>query len=208
MATKSEKIRVVAEDLRGGRRVTDLRFDQVYAPPVRSLSETHWTPVEVAIRAAELLVMSEQTKVLDVGAGSGKFCIVGALSSRGQFIGIEQRERLVEAARSAAAETGASQASFITGNMADLDWTVFDAFYLFNPFYENRLKSIRIDDTVSHSQERFSRYIEIVRAKLRDARAGTKVATYHGFGGDLPSEYCLLQREPIGMSALEIWFKK
>src|SRR3954469_15119917 len=86
-----ERIKVLAEDLRGGRKVTDFRFDQVYSPHIRKLSETHWTSVEVAIRASELLVTSERTRVLDVGAGSGKFCIVGALSSRAQFTGIEHR---------------------------------------------------------------------------------------------------------------------
>jgi SAM-dependent methyltransferase len=204
---RHERVKLLAEDLRGGRKVTDFRFDQVYSPPIRKLSETHWTPVEVAIRASELLVRDEKTRVLDVGSGSGKFCIAGSLFSRAQFIGVEQRPHLIEVAKNAAEALGAHQASFILGNMADLDWDSFDAFYLFNPFYENKMKNIRIDETVSHSQERFRRYVEIVRAKLRDARAGSKVATYHGFGGDFPLGYHLLRKEPIGSSYLELWVK-
>jgi protein-L-isoaspartate O-methyltransferase len=146
---RRDRIKKVAEDLQGGKMVTDFRFDQVYPPTIRKLSQTHWTPVEVAIRAAELLATSRQTRVLDVGSGCGKFCTVAALSNPAHFIGIEQRPHLLATAKKAAAELGASQASFIPGNMADLDWSFFDAFYLFNPFYENVLKAIRIDETVA-----------------------------------------------------------
>lgn len=204
---RHERIARLAGDIRSGRVVTDFRFDQVYSPPIRKLSRVHWTPVEVAIRASELLVGSERTRVLDIGSGSGKFCILGAMSSPGQFTGIEQRPHLVEAARSAAKELGADRASFQLGNMVDLDWEAFDAFYLYNPFYENMIKDIRIDDTVSHSQERFRRYVEAVRSKLREARTGTQVATYHGFGGDLPLGFHLLRQEPAGSSCLEVWVK-
>lgn len=204
---RSARVDRLVEDLRCGRKVTDFRFDQVYPPTIRKLSETHWTPIEVIGRAAELLVANDKTRVLDVGSGCGKFCTVAALSWRGKFIGIEQRPHLAEVARKSAEELGASQASFIHGNMADLDWSLFDAFYLFNPFYENKVKSIRIDDTVSHNLSKFNRYIEIVRAKLSAARPGTKVATYHGFGGDMPIGYHLIQREPAGTSTLELWMK-
>lgn len=203
----NEKIAKIAEALRGGRRVSDSDFDQVFSLPARLHSTTHWSPVEVAIRAAELLATSQDITILDVGSGAGKFCLVGALTSPGKFIGVEQRQSLVEEARSCANALKTERASFIHGNMADLDWEQFDAFYLFNPFYENLLKVIRIDDAISHSQERFKRYIELVRSKLGNAPPGTQVATYHGFGGDMPSGYELLRREVIGTSFLELWIK-
>lgn len=204
---RTERIRKLAEDLRGGRKVTDFRFDQVYPAPIRKLSRIHWTPVEVAIRAAELLVTSEISRVLDVGSGCGKFCTVGALSSRGRFFGVEQRPHLVKVARAAAKELGADQVSFFPGNMTELNWSLFDSFYLFNPFYENQVKSIRMDDTVSHNQDKYVRYIEAVRTRLRAARPGTLVATYHGFGGEVPFGYELAKKEPIGTSYLELWVK-
>ena len=164
----------------------DFRFDQVFPAEIRKISETHWTPVEVAIRATELLVKDSRTRVLDVGSGCGKFCAIGALVSPGWFTGVEERLHLAEIARKASETLGATQASFIHGNMMDLDWSDFDSFYLFNPFYEHKMKSIRIDTTISHSQQKFDRYVEIVRAKLRGTRTGTRVVTYHGFGGDMP----------------------
>ncbi len=204
---RAERVKKLVEDLRSGRQVTDFRFDQIYPPVIRRLSGTHWTPVEVCIRAAELLVTDEKSRVLDVGSGCGKFCTVAALSSRGQFIGIEQRPHLVEAARKAAEELGASQTSFLQGNMADLDWSFFDSFYLFNPFYENKVPAIRIDETVSHNQDKFKRYVEIVKTNLRVARPGTKVATYHDFGGEMPPGYQRIKKEPVGTSYLEVWVK-
>ena len=163
--------------------------------------------MEVAIRAAELLVSSGKSRVLDIGSGCGKFCTVAALSTHGHFTGVEQRPHLAERARTIADEIGAIQTSFIEGNMADLDWSFFDSFYLFNPFYENQVKSIRIDDMVLLNEDKFFRYIDIVRTKLRAARPGTLVATYHGFGGDMPFGYHLLKKEPIGTSVLELWVK-
>lgn len=204
---RSERLKKLVDDLRTGRKVTDFRFDHIYPPSIRKLSSPHWTPVEVAVRAAELLVTGNSSRILDVGSGCGKFCTVAGLSSPGQFTGIEQRFRLFDTARRAAEDLEASRVSFVHGNMTELDWSRFDAFYLFNPFYENVMRSIRIDDTVSLNEDRFNRYVEIVRTKLRVARPGTRVVTYHGFGGDLPSDYLRLKKEPIGTSFLELWVK-
>jgi SAM-dependent methyltransferase len=197
----------VIDDLRNGRKVADLQFDQVYSPSLRRLSQTHWTPVEVVLQATALLSPREHTRVLDVGSGCGKFCTVAALSGPGRFIGVEQRPHLLTAAEKSAEELGANRASFIPGNMADLDWSSFDAFYLFNPFYENRSKSIRIDDTVSFNKDKFARYVASVRAKLWTAKNGTKVVTYHGFGGEMPLGYQRVKREPMGTDFLELWVK-
>lgn len=211
-ASEKRQIRLMklAEDLRGGRKVTDFRFDQVYPAEIRKLSETHWTPVEVAVRAAELLTQSQNSRILDVGSGCGKFCLVGALSTQAtqsHFIGIEQRPHLIEVASLAAKELEATHVSFIQGNMADLDWSEYDGFYFFNPFYENVVKTIRIDDTISFNQDKFNRYIEIVRMKLSQMRVGTQVVTYHGFGGDIPDGYHSAMKEAIGSSEIEMWVK-
>mgnify|MGYP000969840975 CR=1 FL=1 len=70
----------------------DDRFDLAYPPEIRAKSKAHWTPVSIARRAAEFLVREPGTRVLDIGCGPGKFCIVGALGTEGRFTGIEQRQ--------------------------------------------------------------------------------------------------------------------
>lgn len=198
----------IIQDLRAGRHVTDSCFDQIYPQTIRDLSLKHWTPIEVARRAVRLLVADQKTRILDVGSGCGKLCIVGALTSHGQFIGIEQRPPLVEIALAAAAALRATQASFIPGNMADLDWDFFDGFYLFNPFYEHCDPPTQMDKAIAFSEERFERYVRIVEGKLKMARAGTRVVTYHGFGGHFPSGFRRVLHEPAGTSELELWIKE
>jgi hypothetical protein len=68
---------------------SDLAFDALYERRIRELSPQHWTPVRIARRAAELLTLSGAKRILDVGSGVGKFCIVGALTTEAQFVGIE-----------------------------------------------------------------------------------------------------------------------
>src|SRR4029077_8901586 len=64
---------------------SDDEFDSAYDKQIRELSEQHWTPLWVAARVAHLLTRSGATRVLDVGSGAGKFCIVGALSTDAEF---------------------------------------------------------------------------------------------------------------------------
>jgi len=82
--------------------ITDSDFDDVYPSPIRRVSASFWTPVSVAARAARLLVRDASTRVLDIGSGAGKFCIVGAAVTGASFTGIEHRGHLVEVARVAA----------------------------------------------------------------------------------------------------------
>lgn len=91
--------------------------------------------------------------------------------------------------------------------MVDLDWTKFDAIYLFNPFFENVLSLASIDDTVPLGFERYKTYVNVVRRKLRDLPVGVRVATYHGFGGTFPDCYELKLRERIGSDCLKVWVK-
>lgn len=197
----------LSDNLRSGRTVTDFEFDQIYPNVIRKLSETYWTPLEVVLRAAELLSHNGKTRILDVGSGCGKFCTIGALSTPGQFIGVEHRPHLAKVAQKVAKELGASRATFIQGDLADVDWSFFNSFYLYNPFYEYKTPSLRMDDTVPMGWKRFEQSIATVRTKLQGARIGAKVVIYHGFGGDMPQGYRQLKKEPMGSSCLELWIK-
>src|SRR5947209_1589202 len=92
----------VAALLRERRCVRDARFDRVYPPLAQSVSRRFWTPVRVALTGAGWLREARSQRLLDVGSGVGKFCIVTQLAAGCATHGVEQRESLVEAARAAA----------------------------------------------------------------------------------------------------------
>jgi predicted RNA methylase len=201
-------LRLAVRGVRSGHHVPDVVFDRIYPPRVREVSSQHWTPIAVARRAAELLVRDASTHVLDIGAGAGKFCLVGALTSPARFTGIEQRGPLVYLARAVAREYGVSRARYLHGDMRALDWQQFDAFYLFNPFAENQsLPRDHIDDAVELSPERYERDVLFVAEQLALAPVGTRVVTYHGFGAEMPVGYQRRVHEPVGSGALELWVR-
>ena len=55
---------------------------------LRLISKTHFTPVRIAQLAAEWLTEDGPKKILDVGAGTGKFCIAGAIEYNSFFYGL------------------------------------------------------------------------------------------------------------------------
>jgi SAM-dependent methyltransferase len=202
------ELRAVLRSLRAGWDLSDLEFDRIYPLWARRLSDMHWTPVEVARRAAELLAVDPTSRVLDIGSGVGKFCLIGALTTRATFVGIEQRENLVEVARQTAERGGVSRAHFLHGNMVDLDWGEFDGFYLYNPYYEHISDYLQpITGLIELAPEHYRQYIGVTCAKLSAASAGTRVVTYNGFGGEMPAGYRLLLRETAGTDFLEVWEK-
>jgi SAM-dependent methyltransferase len=199
----------VAARLSAGQACSDDDFDQVYGRWHRCISVHHWTPVAIAVRAAQLLTATGRQRVLDVGSGVGKFCIVGALTTQAVFVGVEQRRQLVQSARTAASLFGTPRALFVPADFTVLDFGKFDAFYLFNPFEELISEGIAsIDDAVDLSPDRFQQYVVAVMTKLRQAPRASRVVTYFGYGGPRPPGFRFLQSEPAGEDALIVWQKE
>ena len=194
----------LGEALRRRVAVPDAEFDQLFPEELRDRSHVHWTPVAVAIRAAELLAPSPRgIRVLDVGAGVGKLCLIGALVTGSIWWGIEQDAVQVSAAGHAAwALDIAQRTRFVQGDGSRLAWDGFDAFYFYNPFHTVML--------APHASP-FVRYAAIqgtlrrIEQRLAATPAGTRVVTFHGFGGALPASFTRISREPAGDGALELW---
>lgn len=201
-----EHIERIRKTLRSGTLVDDRLFDDVYPLHIRRASSVHWTPVEVAVRASRLLAAEPGSRLLDIGSGVGKFCIVAAAAVDARIRGIEQRPHLVAIAERAAARIGVS-VTFTTGTFAPSDADGVDGFYLFNPFAENVCSSAdSIDVTVERSITRFERDIALAEDLFREARVGARVVTYCGFGGRLPAGYTLTTRERCA-GLIELWVK-
>lgn len=193
--------------LKKGAPLSDNAFDEIYPDSIRSLSRVHWTPIEVARRAAQLLVNFDGARVLDVGSGVGKFCLVGSLVSKGRFYGIEQRKHYVDLANSLVSRFKLSRTAFTHGNFKDLKWSEYDAVYLFNPFQENKTPEQRLDDSVPLSRDLYREYVIAAFEKLESMRKGARVVTYHGFGGAFPESFERKLSEWCYRGPLELWIK-
>jgi len=181
------------------------KFDLIYPRQIRELSPVFWTPVAVAAEAAKMLVTAPGTRVLDIGCGPGKFCLVDASLTDGRFTGIEHRSDLVAAGRQAAADLGITNVEFVQGNVLDVAFADYDAFYLFNPFEENLLHGHKIDRLVPLSPELFKRYTNHVSAQLGMRPIGTGVVTYMGYADDIPA--CYSCEEALFGDDLKLWIK-
>lgn len=188
----------------------DVVFDGVYPAKIRLLSPRFWTLVVVARRAARLLRAAGARRVLDVGAGVGKFVLIAASEAAGlKFVGVEQRAHLVEMARSASHKLRIPNAHFHVADATTISWDGFDAFYFFNPFAENLyFENDRIDDHVELTKKRFVRDALGVERALRAAPLGSLALTYHGLSGRIPACYELETCEPAGSDWLRLWAKR
>jgi hypothetical protein len=205
----TEAVQALA-DLREDREVRDAALDRLYPDDIRKLSSRFWTPVSVCRLAARLLTAAGPTRVLDVGAGVGRFCLVGALScEEGTFVGIEHRQHLVDAGRAVLAAAGVTRAELLQGTLDDIDIERYGGLYFYNPFEENLLpaEGWHIDESVTLSEDRFRKDVAQMEALLAAARPGMRVVTYQGFGGTMPSNYRLVHDGVPGSPYLRLWVK-
>jgi len=197
---------VVRAALREHIRIPDAVFDQLYPDHVRRLSAVHWTPIAAALRAAELLAPRCDARVLDIGAGAGKLCCVGAAAYAGSWHGIERDPDLVAVAVQTAHMLDVSpHASFRAGDALAVDWRGFTGIYLFNPFESQRFGGgfARVAGGAGHGEQ-----IAATQARLTSLLPGTRVVTFHGFGGDMPPEFALAGLEHVEGGRLALWIKR
>lgn len=193
----------ISRALRTRRVLSDEEFDRLFPIGHRYRSDCHWTPVDVALRAAILLAPAPQHRILDVGSGVGKLCLIGALSSASTWVGIEQDAPMVEAARAAAGRLRvAHRCAFVQGDATASDWSAFDAVYMFNPFYEGLFRS---GLGTFAKRAHYLRDVERARRQLATMKPGARVVTYHGFGGEMPPELELVHRETAHADRLCLW---
>ena len=177
--------------LRSGISIDDSRFNELYPAHIKELAGRHWTPVDVAEMAARYLVEQSGDRVLDIGAGAGKFCLVGASCTSGMFYGVEQRESLVELSSSLASKHNIQNVKFIHANIEQMSFDDFDAFYFYNSFFENLDTSCPIDNTILPSTKLYDRYTRYLWDQLRRTPAGTRIVSYYSGWDEIPESFDL-----------------
>jgi len=180
---------MIIKKLASGVEVEDEEFDTMYSEAYQEISEFHFTPVKVAKVAAHYLVNRPGARVLDIGSGAGKFCIVGAACTEGEFTGIEQRKNLHQLAQKLSERFQLSNIQNVHSNIIDIDFEAFDAIYYFNAFYENIVQHCAIDQEVSLDKTFYNLYTQYMREQLCKMPIGTRLATYFSFLDEVPDCY-------------------
>jgi SAM-dependent methyltransferase len=204
---KVELINAIREAMQWRIAIPDAAFDQLYRAPVRAMSAVHWTPVAVALRAAEWLTPEPGLRVLDVGSGAGKVCCIGALATEGRWVGVEREPTLVAAADALALklELG-DRVRFVCGDMEQVRWKDFDSLYFYNPFELVLYGGVPAE--LPHRWALLGNELERVAAALSELPSGTRVVTFHGYGGDMPSGFALAAAERAAAGHLALWIKQ
>jgi len=180
---------MIFKQLQSGVKVTDKTFDAVYPKFIRDLSEIYFTPVNVAKVAAKFLANQVNAKILDIGSGSGKFCMIGASYTTGHFTGVEQREHLCQLSTEISQLYQLPNIRFIHANLTTIDFNAFNGFYLFNPFSENFAIVGMIADETDLQSILYHQYTDHVRSALEDMPVGTRLATFFSTCREVPPTY-------------------
>lgn len=185
----------------------DTAFDSIFPIRIQLVSKIHWTPIGVAKKAAKFLAPLPGTKILDIGSGIGKFCLVGAnYFPDSEFYGIEQRKYLVDLAITAKEISDTKNAHFIHGNFTQLSLDNYDNIYFYNSFGENLINVAQIDDSLEYSPRLFNYYTTYLNKVLDKKPTGTRLVTFHGFENKIPDSYEMVDHYLD--KALKMWIKK
>lgn len=187
--------------------VSDAAFDWLYPARIQQLSKRHWTPMEVARKSAKFLATGAGNKILDIGSGVGKFCLIGGNQfPETTFYGVEQRKELYHFAQAAKELTAATNVEFINQNFTQIDFDDFDHFYFYNSFFENLVDDGQIDQEMEYSIGLYNYYSRYMFKGLDNKPSGTRLVTFHSLEDEIPPSYQLVDAT-VDM-LLKMWIKR
>jgi hypothetical protein len=187
--------------------INDNSFDPLFPEWVQKLSFEHWTPYKVVEEAASFLAHLPGLKILDIGSGVGKFCLLSAKNyPEVRFDGIEQRWNLHGQAVEAQATCRLDNIEFMHGNFTQVDFKKYQGFYFYHSFYENLDDYNKIDNQLSYTRSLYEYYSIYLRNQLKQMPVGTRVVTYKGSRNEIPFSYKLADSSQDGL--LNMWKKE
>lgn len=187
-------------------QLTDTSFNELLPGYLKFAARLYFTPIEVAKKAAEWLTENNEKRILDIGSGVGKFCIAAASHVDSHFYGVEYRKSLVQLGKHIAKHYQLNNVTLLNANILDIDFSNYDGFYIFNPFYENLEKTKRLNDEVKLKAELYQVFLKYTDDQLDKAKVGTKLVTYHGNNFEVPNSYTKINDAFNG--DLKLWVKQ
>ncbi len=185
---------------------SDEEFNNLYPSDIQVLARRHWTPLEVAKKAARFLAGEGSENILDIGSGVGKFCLAAAHQTpRAFYFGVEQRKSLIIHAEHAKNILQPHNVSFIYGNFTQLDFKRFDHFYFYNSFFENLDGTDKIDNSIAYSSELYEYYKCYLFRQLEQKQRGTRLCTLCVWDHEIPPAYHVVRSDMD--EQLKFWLK-
>jgi SAM-dependent methyltransferase len=172
--------------------ISDEEFDALFPEALREHSNRHYTSVFLSQKAATYLATTENTRILDIGSGTGKFCLVGASCTNAHFTGVEYRKNQSDIANEVAMRFDLQNVNFIHANVLDIDFNDYDAFYIFNPFLENIDRSAKMDESMNSKESNYEIFRKYVHNQLSKKPVGTRLASYFTNNNQVPDSYELI----------------
>jgi hypothetical protein len=186
--------------------LTEESFNNCLPDYLKSRSKRFFTPFDVAKTATEWLTEDGKKRILDIGAGIGKFCIAGASCSDSFFCGIEYRPSLAKIANELILKFDIANAMVQNSDVTEIDFENFDAFYLYNPFQENLTPGLRLNNEVDLNSALYVYYFNHTEEKLARVKSGTRLVTYHGCNFEVPTSFTKIKVSKD--NTLKLWIKK
>lgn len=186
--------------------LTEDVFSDLLPQYLQDRSKRFLTPIDIAEKATQWLTEDGTKRILDIGAGVGKFCIAGANFSDSYFFGIEYRPSLAKIANELIIKFGLDNAIVQHGDVTEIDFLHFNAFYMYNPFFENLVPSLRLNNEVELTMPMYTYYFKHTEEKLNKTKSGTRLVTYHGNNFEIPDSFTKIKETENGL--LKLWIKE
>mgnify|MGYP001552703763 CR=1 FL=1 len=183
---------MIAEYIKLNIPIKDNEFDTIYPAILRGKSKRHFTEIEVAIKASQLLVTKTKQRVLDIGSGVGKFCFVASAYTEAYYTGVDYRKHFVQLCNKLTVKHRFKNVNFIHANIMDIDFTQYDCFYFFNSFQEHVDSTAVLDHTVDVNLENYKKYALFLLNQFAKMPDGTRIVTYHVYTAQIPNSYRLV----------------
>jgi hypothetical protein len=186
--------------------LTEENFTHNLPEYLQNRSRRFFTPFSIAQLATDWLTEDGKKNILDIGAGIGKFCIAGASHSDSFFCGIEHRPSLAKLANELILKFNIANAIVQNGDITEIDFENFDAFYLYNPFFENLIPGLRLNNEIELKSSLYLYYFNYTEKQLSKAKTGTRLVTYHGNNFEVPASFKKVKENADGL--LKLWIKQ
>ncbi|MDF3818748.1 methyltransferase [Leptospira sp. 96542] len=187
--------------------ITDLEFDSIFPEGIKNISPYQWTPVSVIQTISEYLKTEPVSAFLDLGSGPGKLAILLSLWHSFPIKGIEVRKNLFDFAEVIKEKLEIPNLEFFNRDFLHFDLSQFSHVYCFNPMYEQMTGKHSIDDSLPKSSILYIQNLLRLKERFKDLKLGSKIITYHGFGGKMPDNFRLIKKIELESGDVEIWEK-